>query len=425
MLVEFSVENFRSIKDEVRLSMVAGHGKEHRETHLVTPELNEGVRSVTLARSAAIYGANAAGKTNLIRALQAMQHIVLHSGRDIDDLPIAPFLFDPETGVQPATLEVVGVVNRMKFQYGFSARRDLVTEEWLYVWPRGRIQFWFERNTDAETGEVKCKFGDKLTGDKEVWRRATRPNALLLSTAVTLNSEQLKPIFDWFRENVHIAGVGGWANNFSVEWCSGNRKAEVVRFLRSADLAIGDVRVILKDFSPEMLPGDLPSELKQHVHENLSGAKIPEIRVSHDTSRDQSVELDLDDESDGTQKMFALAAPWLDTLVNGHVIVFDELHDNLHPALVRFLVDRFHDPEVNTKGAQLVFTTHDTSILSQDVFRRDQVWFCERNSRHETQVFPLTDFRPRRGVENLERSYLSGRYGALPYIRSPTTRSKA
>ena len=425
MLVEFSVENFRSIKDEARLSLVAGPGKEHRETHLVTPELNEGVRSVPLVRSAAIYGANAAGKTNLVRALQAMQHIVTRSDRELQDLPVAPFQFDLESNEQPTTFEVIAIANRMRFQYGFSVRRDLVTEEWLYAWPRGRIQFWFERNTDAETGAVSCKFGDKLAGDKEVWRRATRPNALLLSTAVTLNSEQLKSVFDWFRENLHIAGVGGWANFFSVEWCNGDRKAEVVRFLRSADLAIGDVRVILKEFSPEMLPEELPSELKQHLQENMSEAKFPEVHVSHDTSGGPPVELDLDDESDGTQKMFALAAPWLDTLANGHVIVFDELHDNLHPALVRFLVDRFHDPEANSKGAQLVFTTHDTSILSQDVFRRDQVWFCERNSRHETRVFPLTDFRPRRGIENLERSYLSGRYGALPYIRPATARSRA
>ena len=425
MLVEFSVENFRSIKDEARLSLVAGPGKEHRETHLVTPELNEGVRSVPLVRSAAIYGANAAGKTNMVRALQAMQRIVTRSDRELQDLPVAPFQFDLESKEQPTTFEVIAIANRMRFQYGFSVRRDLVTEEWLYAWPRGRIQFWFERNTNAKTGAVSCKFGDKLVGDKEVWRRATRPNALLLSTAVTLNSEQLKSVFDWFHDNLHIAGVGGWANFFSVEWCNGDRRAEVVRFLRSADLAIDDVRVILKEFSPEMLPEDLPSELKQHVQENMSGAKFPEVRVSHDTSGDRPVELDLDDESDGTQKMFALAAPWLDTLANGHVIVFDELHDNLHPALVRFLVDRFHHPEANSKGAQLVFTTHDTSILNQDVFRRDQVWFCERNSRHETRIFPLTDFRPRRGVENLERSYLSGRYGALPYIRPATAQSRA
>lgn len=425
MLVEFSVENFRSIKDEARLSLVAGPGKEHRETHLVTPELNEGVRSVPLVRSAALYGANAAGKTNLVRALQAMQHIVTRSDRELQDLPVAPFQFDLESKEQPTTFEVIAIANRMRFQYGFSARRDVVTDEWLYAWPKGRIQFWFERTTDAETGAVSCKFGDKLAGDKEVWRRATRPNALLLSTAVTLNSEQLKPIFDWFRDNLHIAGIGGWGPLFSLDWCRGDDKADVVRFLRAADLAIEDVRIVYTDLPPQELPADLPPELKHQTNEGLPDVKLVQVRVSHGTNRGQPVELDLKDESDGTQKMFALAAPLLATLANGHVIVFDELHDNLHPALVRFLVDRFHDPEVNTKDAQLVFTTHDTSILSQDVFRRDQIWFCERNSRQETGVFPLTDFRPRRGLENLERSYLAGRYGALPYIRPTTARSRA
>ena len=423
MLMEFAVENFKSIKDEVRLSLVAGPGKEHRGTHLTTPELNRGARSTPLVRSAAIYGANAAGKTNLLRALQAMQHVVIRSGRDMDELPITPFRFDPNSGSQPTTFEVLGIVNRMRFQYGFSATQNVVTGEWLYAWPRGRIQFWFERTTDVETGAVKCNFGDKLTGDREVWRRATRPNALLLSTAVTLNSAQLRPVFAWFHDRLHVAGVGGWANVFSIEWCSGNRKAEVIRFLRAADLAIEDLRIIQEDFSPEMLSGDMPSELRHQIKEEFSGAKVMQVRLSHETDQSRLVELDLEEESDGTQKIFALSAPWLHTLDNGHVIVFDELHDNLHPALVRFLVDRFHDPQVNTKGAQLVFTTHDTSILSQDVFRRDQIWFCERNPRQETKVFPLTEFRPRRGVENLERSYLAGRYGALPYFRSTSPRS--
>ena len=132
-------------------------------------------------------------------------------------------------------------------------------------------------------------------------------------------------------------------------------------------------------------------------------------------------ELDLDDESDGTQKMFALAGPWLDSLAKGNVIVFDELHDNLHPALVRFLVNRFHDPKTNPSGAQLVFTTHDTSVLDRHLFRTDQIWFCERDDRLETSLFPLSDFRPRRGVENLERAYLAGRFGGVPYIRGSSS----
>ena len=139
---------------------------------------------------------------------------------------------------------------------------------------------------------------------------------------------------------------------------------------------------------------------------------------SRHRARDNAHELNFEDESDGTQKVFALAGPWLDTLRNGHVLVVDELHDNLHSAIVRFLVQRFHDPEVNTGNAQLVFSTHDTSILNQDVFRRDQIWFCERNRLQETKLFQLKDFAPRKGVENLERSYLAGRYGALPFIAS-------
>lgn len=419
MLIEFSVENYRSIKNEARLSMVAGPGKEHRDSNVMIPELKQGVRSMPLLRSAAIYGANAAGKSNLIRALYTMQQIVRQSGREIGELPVTPFRFSPESIDRPTTFELVGIVNRMRFQYGFSATADVVTEEWLYAWPRGRIQFWFERTTEPESGEAKCKFGNKLAGDKEVWRRATRPNALLLSTAITLNSEQLRPIFDWFSENLHVGGAGGWGGGFSAQWCEGNRKNEVVQFLRAADFAIDDLRMVKKEFTPDMLPRDMPADLKNQMKEDLSGTELVEIRLRHKMKHGQSVELDLVEESDGTQKIFELAAPWIDTLDNGHVIVLDELHEHLHPALVRFLVNRFHDSRVNTNGAQLIFSTHDTSILNQDVFRRDQIWFCERNSRQETSVFPLTDFRPRRGVENLERSYLGGRYGAVPVLRSP------
>ena len=293
---------------------------------------------------------------------------------------------------------------------------------WLYAWPHGRIQLWYERTTETDGNTVKCKFGDKLAGDREVWRRATRPDALLLSTAVTLNSEQLRPVFDWFKHTLRVTG-GDWGNDFSVSWCQGSRKAELMQFLRASDLAIDDVRIAFEEFSPTMLPGDVPKEIAHQVREELSGAKVVRIHMSHETRHGQSVELNLDEESDGTRKMFALAAPWLHALDEGFILVVDELHENLHPVLVRFLVDRFHDPEHDERGAQLVFTTHDTSILSQEVFRRDQIWFCERNARQETRLFPLTDFRPRRGVENLERAYLGGRYGAVPYVRPSRIRS--
>ena len=416
MLIEFSVANFRSIKDEVRLSLVAGPGKELRETHVMTPELNEGVRSIPLLRSAAVYGANAAGKTNLLRALQAMRHMVARSSRDLGELPVTPFRFDPDCEARPTTFEVMCFAEGVRYQYGFSATRTAVTGEWLYAWPRGRAQLWFDRQ-GARTDGDSFKFGDRLAGDKEVWRRATRPDALFLSTAVALNSIQLRPVFDWFTGNLHVAGVGGWANVFSLEYCRDGRKADLLEFLRTADLAISGLRIVEQELAPEMIPVDMPPMLKAEMKKRPVGAKVVDLRLMHDAKDGQPVELKLDEESGGTQKVFALAGPWLDTLENGHVIIFDELHDNLHPSLVRFLVERFHDPNVNAKGAQLVFSTHDTSILNQDVFRRDQIWFCERNARQETGLFPLSDFRLRKEVDNLERSYLAGRYGAVPHFR--------
>ena len=418
MLIEFAVENFRSIKDEARLSLVAAPGKKHKDTHLIAPKMNKGVHSTPLVRSSVIYGANAAGKSNLLRAFEAMKRIVCFSARAVDPLPVTPFRFDPETRSKPTTFEIVGIVDQMRFQYGFSATPETVVSEWLYAWPRGRMQIWFERTSEAGEESAKCKFGNQLAGNKGTWRRATRPNTLLLSTACLLNSEQLRPIFEWFHTKLHVGSSAGWRDEFSTQWCRGDRKSRVIEFLRSADLAIDDLRIEEKDFPLEMLLDHMPSDVRNRMMEDFSEAKVLDVYLQHNTGRGQPVDLELEEESHGTRKMFRLAGPWLDTLEQGHIIVFDELHANLHPALVRFLVNQFNDPAVNTKDAQLVFTTHDTSILDENIFRRDQIWFCDRNEYQETRLFPLTDFHPRRGVENLEHSYLAGRYGALPYIRS-------
>ena len=161
----------------------------------------------------------------------------------------------------------------------------------------------------------------------------------------------------------------------------------------------------------------MPLGVRDEIVREFSDAKLVKPQLSHKVPGSSTVELDLAEESDGTQKVFALAGPWLDVLEKGYVVVLDELHDQLHPALVRFLINLFHDPNRNRKGAQLIFSTHETSILNQEVFRRDQIWFCERNRELATALFPLTDFQPRKGVENLERSYLAGRYGGVPYLQ--------
>ena len=255
-------------------------------------------------------------------------------------------------------------------------------------------------------------------GDKAIWRRATRSRALFLSTAVALNSKQLQPLFDWFHKRLHVSGVGGWAPLFSVEYSQKNGNEGIIDFLTAADLAVSDMRIVEGEFTPEMLPRNMPAELKQSIAENLVGSKTVDVFLKHHAPTGMSAEIDIDEESHGTQKMFALAGPWLDSLEQGNVIVFDELHDNLHPELLRYLVTRFHDPVMNSHGAQLIFSTHDTSILNRDMFRRDQIWLCSRDESLGTRVYPLSDFRKRRGDEDIERAYLSGRFGAIPFISS-------
>ena len=414
MLIQFTAENYRSIKDEATLSLVAGPGKEHRERNVLVPAMKGDRRAVSLLRSAAVYGANAAGKTNLIRALHAMWMMVVRSSQVDEELPVTPFLLDAKCGGLPTRFEVECIADGVRYQYGFSATKDAVVGEWLYAWPHGRPQLWFNRDR-AEDGTPTFEFGGKLLGDREVWRRATRGNALFLSTAAALNSGQLRPLYDWFKTRLHVV-IGNWNLGYSIQCAKSQRKTAVVEFLQAADLAVSDLRLLEKEITAEMFDG-FPSALREALKKDLVGEQADEVRVVHQDADSRPVELHLSVESDGTQKIFTLAGLWIDTLEKGNVLVVDELHDNLHPMLVRYLVGRFHCATLKS-NAQLVFSTHDTSILSQDVFRRDQIWFCERNGRQETRLIPLSDFSPRKGLENLERSYLAGRYGAVPYLRS-------
>ena len=417
MIVEFSVKNFMSIKGEVRLSLVARPFPDNGDTHLFTPELAKGNRSIPLVHSAAIYGPNGAGKTNIIIAFSTMQEIIRTSTQGHDKLPVVPFAFDPECQSQPSVFEIVFILDGVRYQYGFSTTTKTIVDEWLFAWPRGRVQVWFERNNEH------YEFGQKLIGPKNVWKKATRPNALFLSTAVTLNSLQLKPIFDWFLNGLKISRDGTWGKGFTTGRCCSERhengvnKLEIIDFLNRSGFSIKDIRIVDEKFSPDQIPNDWPSAVQEQFIKDLVGKKIPRIFLVHDTGNEENYELDLGVESHGTQRMFSLAGPWRDTLKEGSTIIMDELEDSLHPALVKFLLDSFHNPSKNKMGAQLIFTTHNTSILNQDNFRRDQIWFCSRNGGQETELFPLTEFHPRKNFENLERSYLTGRYGALPYFR--------
>lgn len=379
--------------------------------------------AVNLLRSIAIYGPNAAGKSNFIKAMGAMEKIVLESSskwQPGDAIPVSSFLLDSETESEPSEFEVILIADGVRYQYGFSATTERVIEEWLIAFPVGRPQRWFSREWDYENKIYNWVMGNSLTGKKQLWQDSTRENALFLSTAVQLNSQQLKPIYDWFKKTLRTvdSSLPGLGPSFTASLCKKeNKQQEVLAFLKAADLDIDNVVIEAEKFSGKHLPDDLPDDFKKKILEEMKDNEIFDIKTVHHTAQGKSIPFDLEDESDGTQKIFSFAGPWLDTLENGYVLFVDELHNNLHPKMVEFLVRLFHSNKTNPKNAQLIFTTHETTILNQDFLRRDQIWFCEKNKIQATQLYPLTDFSPRKGRENLEASYLTGRYGALPYIR--------
>lgn len=419
MLVQFSVKNFRSIRDEQTLSLVKGKGSELPENTFQP----EAPATEELLRSCVIYGPNAAGKTSLISSLAVMRSFVVRSFNfEIgEDLPVTPFRLDPEAATQPSEFEVIFVLDNVRYQYGFSATKKQIIEEWLLAYPNGRAQRWFDRIWNSSKKEYQWEFGNNLTGEKQVWKESTKENSLFLSTAVQLNSEKLKPVHKWFNEKLKPI-LGDLNHLFSASKCKDrtSRKLEnILNLIKAADLTIKDIKVEHEELSKKHLPDDLPDDIRSKLIEELGNKKLFNLNVKtihHDSSGNQ-IEFDLDEESDGTKKLFAYAGPWLDVLENGYILLVDELHDNFHPKIVQFLVELFHRPEINKNGAQLIFTTHDTSILNQDVFRRDQIWFCEKDNVNSTILYPLTDFSPRKDREDLEAGYLSGRYGALPYVR--------
>lgn len=416
MLVEFRVKNFRSLRDEQVLSLVASTDKTLLDTHA----LSTGLRAAPhLLKSAVVYGANASGKSNLIKALQYMRGVVLESAAVIQPgqtYSVQPFRLDVGSASQPTEFEVTFILNGVRYQYGFAMTSQRIVSEQLLVYKAFKPQRWFERRFDAESGKDVYEFGPSLKGAKSLWEGATRSNALFLSMAVQLNSDALRPVFDWFANRLVIFNEQSpLSPQFSVQMLKHEAKRKAIcDFLRAADISIAEIDVATKQAMVHNFHFDLATGKRE---EEASEQAIDEVRFHHVTEQGEAV-FDLMDESSGTRNLLFLTGPILDILNKGLTLVVDELDTSLHTLLVQALVRLFHQVEVNTGGAQLIFTTHDTSLLdAYGLFRRDQIWFVEKGPDQSSSLYPLLDFSPRKN-EAFERGYLQGRYGALPFLRN-------
>jgi AAA15 family ATPase/GTPase len=364
MLIEFRVENHRSLRDEQAISMAASRIGTSDDPRLRKVESY----SQPLLPVAVIYGANASGKSNVLSALGFMQSAVTCSHRFWNpkgEIPRTPFAWG-ENRAEDTTLEVMFLTKGIRYSYGFSVDNAEVVEEWLFAWPSGYKQKWFTRDRD------KFRFSEHLKGPNESVRELTRTNSLYLSAAAQNNHRMLSDAYAWF-DNMDLVNVS---------------------------TPIDDNR---------------PPKYHGLAHQR-------QVQLKH-VANDENSWLDLEQESAGTRKLLNLSSPIVQSLSTGSTLVVDELEASLHPHIGQAIVEIFNDPVSNPHDAQLIFTTHDTNLLGttleEPVLRRDQIWFTEKDNEGATTLYPLTDYKPRK-AENLERGYLQGRYGAVPFIGDVT-----
>jgi len=384
----------------------------------------EGFERYPLLRSAAIYGANASGKSNLIQAFAFVRQFVLRSSEsrnEGDKIPVLPFMLDRKLAKKPSEFEMTFLLDGVRHQYGFVVSQERVHEEWLTVYPKGKPQEWFHRTLDPAGKSNWSWSRTHLRGDKSQLADRTRDDALFLSVAAQWNHPQIKPIYGWFRNHLKVLprDVKVMNDTQSQLLKESTFRQWLTGVLRAADIGIS--RVFAKETKIDRddlrFPSEMPDDMRKHVTKRLIGQRMVKVQTTRRLpGTDEEIEWDLEQESDGTQRMFELLGPIHDVLQQGAALIMDELDTSLHAYITRELVQLFNNPNTNPGRAQLVFTTHDTSLLDPTLFRRDQVWFTAKDGSGATDLYSLQDFSARKG-EAMQKAYLVGRYGAIPVLK--------
>lgn len=398
MLIQFSVENYLSLKEKVVLSMLASNDTEHIE-HLITSKKKE-----SYLKAAVIYGANASGKSNVLNAFWFMVNYVLTSHEKQLHKPIdrIPFKFDKATLEKPSSFEVIFTIDDIRYVYGFSATDKEVVEEYLYYYPNGRQAIIFERKNTNEY-RFTVDVDEQMT-----LRDRTSANKLYLSVASNWNYKKVVPVFGWFA-SCKILTKNSVADAYGVD-------AEQLRDDEYRSVIEAMLRVA--DFGIQSLQIREVENVKRMAKTEEEYINIDAIHLVQDEDGNtHPFALNMTEESDGTNSYFKLVGIVKNVLDKGGLLVADEMDAHLHPLLMKHLVMLFNSETYNPNGAQLIFTSHNTNLLDLDVFRRDQIWFTEKEEKCvATDLFSLYDFSVRKDAK-VEKGYLIGRYGAIPFIK--------
>lgn len=423
MLIEFKVANCLSFKEEETLSMVASNDKSLPAN---VYESAQGSK-YNLLKSAVLYGANASGKSNLMKALQFMIYFVLNSaaGEKIssEDFP-SPFKLDENCLDKPSTFSIAFLMEGVEYEYGFELYKNKVVKEWLYNYPKKQPRLLFLR----ENGEKQSfKFGPHWSGPGKSLVDKTRDEVLFLTVADTFNNQIAKKVYEFFKEYIKTvselpasSSEIGFTNQLILD--NTGKKQNILKQLKKADIGISDLDISKVPLKESRAYANFPPKAIESLEKVLPDLyEITTYRQGLDKKgKDTYVPFDFEtEESDGTRKYYSLAGP-IDYVLSRCCLLFsDEFDLRLHPVLSRNLVEMFHSTSINPKGSQLIFTTHTVSLLDLSLFRRDQIWFTAKEEGGETSLFSLWDFKGEdkaRKHSNIYKDYLAGRYGAIPFV---------
>jgi len=415
MIIEFTVGNFLSFNEKRTISFEAKGVSELKQNVM------NNISGYKLVRSLVIYGANSSGKSNVIKAFDRMRDCILQSVKlnDSDKLEFSPFLLSDSSANKPTFFEIVFLCESQRFRYGFEYNQTEIINEWLFIGKEKSEKLQFIRTADGIDVSEHFKEGK----GKE---SSTNNNRLFLSLVAQLSGEISKQVMKCFHNYNVLSGVEHKDySRFSLKMFDQQSKGyeEALDLFQKLQLGFKEIEVIKSVFTPANLPKNLPSDLKS----KLIGRTRTSLNTIHNIyNEDGDTETTLswdqeEHESDGTKKIMDFSGPIFDTLLEGKLLIIDELDSKLHPLITIHIVTLFNNPDTNPNNAQLLFATHDTNLLSTDIFRRDQIWFTEKDDVEQTDLYSLYDFNMPDGSKvkndsNLERNYIRGRYGAIPFI---------
>ena len=404
MILEFSVKNFLSFKEKVTFSMIANSNKELNDNYVE-------IGGNKVLKSAAIYGANASGKSNLFKILTLVV-LMLRSSNSVDinaKLPLIPFKLDKGSVNKPSEFEIKFILDETRYVYGFIADKDKIYDEYLYYYPNGRETKIFDRTNINEYSYTQK--------DEKILREIEAKNAqnkFFLATATNWNFDKTKAAYNFLTNGIGTCNNLEILKNMAYKMYETNPdylKDFAIDFLQKADFNIEDYQISQID-----VPGEFLTAIPEFITKTLPDKpKAYQVLFKHKNSDNY---LSIDEASLGTQMIFAFIPFLADSLKNKKVLIIDELDKSLHPFLVQYIVEIFNDAEINKNGSQLIFNTHDTNLLDLNILRRDQIWFTEKNNETgESDLYSLSDFSVRK-QENVEKGYMLGRYGAVPFIKN-------